>query len=57
MQFGFISVRETTNALFVVRSIPENIETYVCFVDIEKTFDRVPRKMMELAMRGKVYQN
>ena len=26
---------------------------YVCFVDIEKAFDRVPRKVMEWAMRKK----
>ena len=25
----------------------------VCFVDIEKAFDRVPRKVMEWAMRKK----
>ena len=26
---------------------------YMCFVDIEKAFDGVPRKMMEWAMRKK----
>ena len=26
---------------------------YICFVDLEKTFDRVPRKVMEWAMRKK----
>ena len=28
----------------------------MCFVDIEKAFDRVPRKVMEWAMRKKGYQ-
>ena len=26
---------------------------YVCFVDLEKAFDRVPRKVMEWALRKK----
>ena len=26
---------------------------YMCFVDLEKTFDRVPRRVMEWAMRKK----
>ena len=29
---------------------------YMCFVDMEKAFDRVPRKVMEWAMRKRVYQ-
>ena len=28
-------------------------KSYTCFVDIEKAFDGVPRKMMEWAMRKK----
>ena len=27
---------------------------YMCFVDIEKAFDRIPRKVMQWAMRKKV---
>ena len=47
MQFGFIPGRETTDALFVVRRIQEEYrdekkKLYMCFVDIEKAFDRVP---------------
>ena len=29
---------------------------YMCFVDIEKAFDKVPKKVMKWAMRKKVYQ-
>ena len=58
MQFVFLSGRGTTNALFVVRRMQEEYrdkkkKLYMCFVDIEKAFDRVSRKMMEWAMRKK----
>ena len=48
----------TTDTLFVVQRMQEEYrdkkkKLYVCFVDIEKAFDRVPRKVMELAMRKK----
>ena len=29
------------------------LEKNVCFVDLEKAFDRVPRKMLECALRKK----
>ena len=50
--------RETRDALFVVRRMQEEYrdkkkKLYICFVDIEKAFDRVPRKVMERAMRQK----
>ena len=53
--------RGTTDALFVVRRMQEEYrdkkkKLYMCFVDIEKAFDRVPRKMMEWAIKRKVYQ-
>ena len=56
MQFGFMSGRETTEALFVVKNMQEKYrdkkkKLYKCFVDIEKALDRVPRKVMELAMK------
>ena len=56
MQFGFMPGRGTADALFVVRRMQEEYKDkkkklYMCFVDIEKAFDRVPRKMMEWAMR------
>ena len=58
MQFDFMPGRGTTNALFVVQRMREEYrdkrkKLYMCFVDIEKAFDRVPRKMMEWAMRKK----
>ena len=58
MQFGFMPGRGTTEALFVVRRIQEKHrdkkkKLYMCFVNIEKAFDRIPRKVMEWAMRKK----
>ena len=56
MQFGFMPGRGTTDALFVVRRMQEKYrdkkeKLYMCFVNIEKAFDRVPRKVMERAIR------
>ena len=50
--------RRTTDALFVVRRMQEEYrdkkkKLYLCFVNIEKAFDRVPRKVMEWALRKK----
>ena len=58
MQFGFIPGRRTTDALYIVRRMQEEYrgkgrKLYVCLVDIEKAFDRVPRKVIEWAMRKK----
>ena len=46
------------NAIFHVRRKQEEYqekdnELYMCFVDTQKAFDRVPRKVMEWAMRKK----
>ena len=51
MQFSFMPGRGTTDALFVVRRMQEEYKDkkkklYVCFVGIEKAFNRVPRKVM-----------
>ena len=55
-QFGFVPGRGTTDAIFVVRQLQEkylaaNKRLYVAFVDLEKAFDRVPRKVIRWALR------
>ena len=56
MQFGFMPERGTIDAAFILRRIQEEYHAnskklYMCFVDLEETFDRVPRKVLEWAMR------
>ena len=57
MQFGFMPGIETVDAIFIVRMQEEyqkkNEKLCMCFVDMEKAFNRVPRKVMEWAMRKK----
>ena len=58
MQFGFMPRKGTTHALFILRRIKEEFrereqKLYMCFVDLEKTFERVPRKVMKWALRKK----
>ena len=55
-QFGFTSGKSTTDAIFVVRQVQEKYTSmkkkfYHIFVDLEKAFDRVPRKAIEWALR------
>ena len=50
MQFGFMPGRGTTDAIFILRQLQEkhlakNKKLYFAFVDLEKAFDRVPRKV------------
>ena len=58
MQFGFMPGKGTVDAIFIVRRMQEEYQKkdkklYMCVVDMEKVFDRVPRKVMEWAMRKK----
>ena len=56
--FGYMPGEGTVDAIFTVRRMQEEYQKkkrklYMCFADIEKAFDRVPRKVMEWAMRKK----
>ena len=56
MQFAFRSGTGTTDAIFIARQLQERYrgkhrELWWAFVDLEKAFDRVPRKVVEWAMR------
>ena len=56
MQFGFMSVRGTTDAIFIVRQIQKacirkNQNPYFTFIDLKKGFDRAPKKVLWCALR------
>ena len=55
-QFGFVPGRGTTDAIFVVRQLQKkylaaNKRLYMAFVDLEKAFDQVPRKVIWWVLR------
>ena len=57
MQFGFVPGRGTTDAIFIIRQLQEkyiaaNKPLYFTFVDLERAFDRVPRKVLWWALRS-----
>jgi len=57
----FMPGRGTTDAIFMVRQLQEKHlqekkKLYYCFVDLEKAFDRVPRRVIEFALRKKVIE-
>ena len=51
MQFGFMPGRGTTDAIFILKHLAKNRKLYFAFVDLEKAFDRVARKVIWWAMR------
>jgi hypothetical protein len=58
MQCGFMPGKGTVDALFMARMLQERYgrkkrKLYMCFVDLEKAFDCVPRKVIEWALRKK----
>ena len=58
MHFGFMPGKSTTHALFIRKRMQEEFrgrdkKLYMCFVDLEKAFDRVPREVMQWALRKK----
>ena len=55
-QFGFVPGRGTTDTISVIRQLQEkylaaNKRLYMAFVDLEKAFDQVPRKVIWWALR------
>ena len=52
MQFGFMPEKGTTDAIFIMRQVQEKHQAkkkkklYYVFMDLEKTFDRVPREVV-----------
>ena len=58
MQIGFMLGRGTIDAVFIVKRLQEEYHAkgkmlHICFMDIEKAFDRAPRKVLGWAMRKK----
>ena len=62
MQCGFMPERCTTDAIFILLQLQEkhmaaNKPLFLAFVDLEKAFDSVPRKIIWWAMRNLVLKS
>ena len=58
-QFGFRQGRSTIGVIYIVRQMQEKYnqsktKLFHIFIDLEKMFDRVPRKVIEWALRRKM---
>ena len=56
MQFEFMTGRDTTDAIFIVRQLQEKYlakkqDVGMAFVDLKKAFDRVPQDVLGWALR------
>ena len=56
MQFGFMSGKGTTDAIFIMRQVQEKHQArkkklYYTFVDLEKAFDRALREVVRWYLR------
>ena len=56
MKFGFMPDRGKIYAVFILRRMQEDYHAkirklYICFVDLEKVFDKVPWKVLEWTLR------
>ena len=50
-QFGFMPARSTTEAIHLIRRLMELYQNkkknpYMMFIDLEKVYDKVPRKVL-----------
>ena len=57
-QFGFLSGKSTTDAIYIARQLQEKYgakktKLYHIFVDLEKAFDKIPRNAITWALRRK----
>ena len=56
MQFGFVPGKGTVDAIFMMRQLQVKFlekrkDLFFAFVDLEKAFDRVPRKVVRWVLR------